>query len=285
MPNPSFEDTLICPTNLSEISYSENWFSSGNTPDYFNNCSNGSVGLPVNFFGTQLSLIGNGYSGLYIYETTSNYREFIGVQLISPLVVGVKYYVSAFINRADNHICSTNNFGFRFFMNNAYNASNPAPIDNFSHINSSMIVSDSVEWTKITGEFIADSSYQFLILGNFYDDLNTNSNCIGVDAAYYYLDNVCVSADSLTCYVLNETKEILSKNLLIYPNPANDKIYLKNLPFNSKISVMNFSGVTVINEMLLGQAQELNISSLENGIYFVSINNEYFYKFLILTPH
>jgi len=39
VPNPSFEDTVNCPYFISEILSCANWLNFGNTPDYFNACS------------------------------------------------------------------------------------------------------------------------------------------------------------------------------------------------------------------------------------------------------
>ena len=87
----------------------------------------------------------------------------------------------------------------------------PAPIDNFSHIHSTAIITDSTAWTKISGTFIADTTYKYLILGNFYNNANTNtSGCINVnvDEAYYYVDQVSVSADSVLPVNLRDFKAL-----------------------------------------------------------------------------
>lgn len=59
-------------------------------------------------------------------------------------------------------------------------------------------------------------------------------------------------------------------NVSIYPNPAKDVIYLKEL--NQKmeaIEIQDASGKSII--LKNSDLNELNISSLENGIYFIKI--------------
>lgn len=202
VPNPSFEDTLQCPTNnqANNPNLCVGWSMYGGTPDYFNECATGDYGVPSNKFGSQAAYNGKAYTGLITYANgdPSNYREFIGTRLSQPLSVGTKYYVSAFINRSDTTSCASNNFGFRFSMI-PYSFSNPTPVNNFSHVRSNAIITDSVNWTRISGSFIADNAYSYLAIGNFYTNSNTSSfNCSPFNPfAYYYIDQVSVTTDSL----------------------------------------------------------------------------------------
>lgn len=65
-------------------------------------------------------------------------------------------------------------------------------------------------------------------------------------------------------------------NISIYPNPATDMVYisLSNIDYaEATVVVYDTKGRAVINQVFNGQA-ELNVSSLEAGIYFVKINTD-----------
>ena len=174
-------------------------------------------------------------------------REYIGVPLTQSLSIGTKYYLSAYISYADSSFpgwgkCATNNFGFKF-TSTAYSNSNPAPTDNNSHFHSSSVIYDSIGWFKISGSFIADSSYSYCMIGNFYDNLNTNNaGCLYYNQtmAYYYVDNVCISTDSVFCDLSTNIKNLNDIfKAEVYPNPSSGNIFIK-VPNKSNIIKANF---------------------------------------------
>ncbi|WP_196886406.1 T9SS type A sorting domain-containing protein [Aureivirga sp. CE67] len=70
----------------------------------------------------------------------------------------------------------------------------------------------------------------------------------------------------------------LTQNISIYPNPAKDKITISNQDesFNSSISIYDQNGriVKYLKNIKLQENLDVDISNLENGIYFVKINTE-----------
>src|SRR2546430_2149514 len=99
VPNPSFEDTVACPTGISQVYNAAGWFSveTSCTPDYMNRCSSSiGVEVPSNVCGYQEPHTGDGYCALISYDLNGPnwYRELIGANLISPMQTGVKYYIS-----------------------------------------------------------------------------------------------------------------------------------------------------------------------------------------------
>jgi hypothetical protein len=146
-----------------------------------------------------------------------------------------------------------------------------------------MIV-DSVNWVKISGSFIADSSYKFVEIGNFLTDLNTDTVIIGSPstffdlspgyASYYYIDDICVSEDSVTC---NLSTDIIDYEIMdriqIFPNPANNIIYIENkFPEKEidKIMIYNSQGII---EVIFYDFKDnyINLANFRSGLYFVSI--------------
>ena len=241
VPNGSFEFFENCPAGLGLTPGSRpiDWYSWNQSPDYFNSCA-GEIGqsdtlvdIPMNGFGYQYPAEGTAYCGLRTFSVQSGYREHIGCMLNEELVVGQTYYLSFRSNLAmwGNYFGPTraaNNLGMLFTMgSNAWdgNYEEPFAFRNYAHLYDPVVNTDTVGWTLVSGSFIADSAYQYLVLGNFFEDQYTdtlhvvNSNSLG---AYYFVDDVRVCAtqdcaDQTGLYT--STPIVLSSGL----DPAGDR--------------------------------------------------------------
>ncbi len=288
VPNPDFEDTIACPNGFGGIICASPWTSYLETPDYFNFCASSCTqpsicfGIPNNWFGSQQPYSGNGYSGLSTYSFgVSNDREVIGVRLINPLLIEKKYYFSCYISRAAGLQTkgATNNFGFRF-STVPFNISsgNGMPINNFSHYHDTTIVVDSIGWTRISGSFIADSAYQYLALGNFYDDANTDTidmNPMGQpwNYAYYYVDYVCVTPDSGNCILFNSINQNINSNVFsVSPNPFNDYIdIVSTMNDVSELIIYDVFGRKIVSKLIFNK-ESINLGNIGSGLYLYVIS-------------
>ena len=205
--------------------------------------------------------------------------EYIGVQLLSPLETGTKYYVSFKANLAlnNNHTFNqaTNNLGI-LFSTVPYSNSNPLLANNFAHIYSTSVITDTINWTTISGSFIADSVYKYLIIGRFFDDSHTiivqmQDTLNWGRQAYYYIDNVYVSTNPMEGIVEQDLKE----RIYVYPNPFTDStiIELNNSnSFNdSQIIIYNAFGREVRKYLSVGKKIKIERENLLSGIYFLNI--------------
>src|SRR5436189_139332 len=63
VPNPSFEDTVACPTTVDQVYKATGWHSYRPSPDYFNTCADSAslFSVPYNAFGYQYPRTGNAY--------------------------------------------------------------------------------------------------------------------------------------------------------------------------------------------------------------------------------
>ena len=162
------------------------------------------VDLPLNGWTFQYAWDGDAYVGMYAYDGGSDeYREYIGVELIEPLQVGCTYHLRFRLNPAYggtywlvNGGGACNNMGMLFTMhsNEWTDVSEPPfPYRNFAHLRSEVPVVDTLAWTVVEGEFIADSAYRYVVLGNFYPDNLTDGFANGdswTDITYYLVDGV-----------------------------------------------------------------------------------------------
>jgi len=71
----------------------------------------------------------------------------------------------------------------------------------------------------------------------------------------------------------------LYDEILIYPNPINDYIYLGNIDSVKSIRVVDLLGKEFINIKEINSNQ-VNLSNLSIGAYFIIINEEKIFKIL-----
>lgn len=281
VPNPSFEIYTICPPSVNTgspdyVTYCTGWHSSLNTPDYFNSCSSSTlVGVPSNNFGNQSAYNGNAYCGFWTYFKSSLYREVITAQLISPLSIGQKYFVSLKVSLADKlsySYCGVDKIG-ALFSTKLYNSTNPAPTNNLANVFTNTIITDSTSWTTINGSFVSDSTYNYINIGNFFNNANTNISVLHSVASisYYYLDDVRVSTDST--FVLSVVKENTNnKKFKIYPNPSSDilSVEFTDQTDLSEIRISNVFGQIIVTK-LISKNDIVDLSGFADGVYNIQI--------------
>ncbi|MFY9309962.1 MAG: T9SS type A sorting domain-containing protein [Bacteroidia bacterium] len=292
--NPSFEDVISCPPQGIQLSNCFNWYAYRQSPDYFNACVDAQTGfsVPSNALGYQSAATGSAYTGMFCYGTNGNdsvLREYLGAEITTPLVIGQKYYVSLKVNLSSKSTinCRTNNIGvlfstisYRNLSNSNNNVANPAPIKNFAQVYIPTIVTDTLNWINISGAFVADSAYQYIIIGNFFDNQHTShlqTDTSPFCKSYYLVDDICVSTDSMTCMGstgINEQYQQLTQ-LSIFPNPSNETFNI-TLPTQQTftLSVTDISGRTVYTNKNATGTAKVDCSTFSPGIYFVKAINE-----------
>lgn len=225
--NSGFESYSTCPNTVGEVNKCSGWNSYGNSSDYFNVCDTFLADVPQNALGFQYPYAGDAYCGLYNYDP-SGYREYIGSLLTDSLFINVKYYVSLAVVLSDQRRCKSNNIGV-LFSTVPYSDSIPPLQNNFAHFSYQNLISDTLNWLRIAGSFIADSNYKYIVVGNFFDNSNTDTlDCgPGGSSSYIYIENVCVSTDSLTCSVTVGVSEPKDKDeLILFPNPFTNELII-----------------------------------------------------------
>ncbi|MFA4853594.1 MAG: T9SS type A sorting domain-containing protein [Bacteroidales bacterium] len=293
VPNPSLERYDTCPDLLTQLYKANDWNININTVDYFNSCSsNSDVSVPKNIMGFQMPDVAdcNAYAGFNAYiQFTPGSVEFLGTQLLTPLTVGQKYFVSFKVSLAYDAFsinCGIDKIG-ALFTNIFYGDTiiiPPPVINNFAHIYSNQIITDTTNWTVITGSFVADSAYQYILIGNFFDTSNVNTLCFNSNSkwSYYYVDDICVSNDSLTCNPYNHScsisvsEEYYENIFNIYPNPVKEKIFITaNFQQAYQYSLYNSIGNKLLFDEHSLNDTDVDISKLPNGIYFLLIQTNH----------
>jgi len=290
VPNPSFEEFTECPSdpisNI-EVEKAYPWKSFKQTPDYFHPCDEtGMMSSPNSIsFGYGVPYHGVAKAGIGAVAWFFN-REVLGIELSAPLEIGTEYTVSFQVLRTfgglynANCDCATNNVGLKF-TTSAYSVSNPIPIDNLAHIVSTSVVSDTTNWTEISGVFTADSAYTHLAIGVFFDNdhiivENYNNYDMGYKA-YYFVDAVCISQDPNDCGALRPSvveKDDQAPRLKVYPNPSSDNLFLESDIRMSEVQIIDIFGRTIISEHDWGMIGQMDIKMLAKGVYILKVRFE-----------
>ncbi len=282
VPNYSFEDTVLCPNNSSQIDRAVGWSAYRISPDYYNPCdTNPLFGVPFNFYGGyQLAATGVCYAGFTSFFNTGVYREILGTQLLQPLTLGKKYFVSFKVSRGKGnngaHNMASNKLGARFTMTPYDYFVNPIPIDNFAQVYTDSIITDTINWVNIAGCFVTDSAYQYVCFGNLFDDANTNfldfTGGINPAGAYYYIDDVVVTEDTSLCPTSTSIYTIPNQAITVYPNPFLDAFFIDN-PLNEVFELSLFDSIgNLIRQLKINKGKTMvDLIGYAEGFYWINL--------------
>ncbi len=177
------------------------------TSDYFNICNNTSVmqlaGVPKNLLGYQMPENGSGYCGFFasIVDSLSGqpyvYREYIQTKLTQTLEENKSYSFSFYVSSSESNTHSLIKLG-ALFSSTSYSSNTYAPIFAIPQIiNNTNFLSDTLNWSKIEGSYIANGSENYITIGyfenntvdtlnNHYDSFNPYYRIL----SYYYVDGI-----------------------------------------------------------------------------------------------
>lgn len=241
VPNGSFEDYYDCPASFGFWSEVVGWTSPyTQSADYFNRCATGVVcSVPFNNMGFQEPAEGDAYMGIATFVNDGpNYREVIATELAEPLEVGVPTYLS--------FKCSPGGFGSWVGNSARWKAKGPGMqffrtlpsnwqaylYPNAAALEMTTTLSDTSTWVTISGTYIPDSAYSWLVITNFYENtlsLPVFMDSLGIwDVAYAFVDDVCVSYDPNYCSAWTGIPSPLDEWAVSVQNPFSDVLELHN---------------------------------------------------------
>lgn len=256
VPNPSFEnyDTIPCsliylPKDFKRAM--KDWIlPTGGTPDVFSTLVNTTCPAHCmtissgSAFGQQMPRTGKVTTGIWIYGpgwSPKDYREYLEVKLITPLKKGTYYKATMYVSHEDYLKLYTNNLGM-YFSDTLVDKQKFYTQLNFTpQVNETKVIKDDKNWVKVTGIFKATSAAKYLILGNFFDDKNTDtaykSTTSGFNDGGYFIDDVSVievnpclfSVSNDTSICIGETVSLLahSDSAVSWADSLNPKSIIK----------------------------------------------------------
>lgn len=295
VPNPDFEvrDADFCgisgPTDLTN-SLSE-WSSpTSGTPDVFftdiaSACWNfqplSTYPGPIGLKGEQLPRSGASMAGMGLYTIAGmNQREYIQVHLNSPVVNGGKYLVECFVSLGDFTEFASNGLGFALSVNPISSGNNEVLSATPQYVVPNPI-SETQQWVRIFDTITVTDAFEYLTIGNFGDDASTTvlanpsaSGQPGTYGAYYFIDDVRV--ERVFTDPASGVDEIRALNIRVFPNPTTDELQIE-LPENestAKIELIDVHGRVVLSVDGNFKTRTLDLTNLQNGVYFVQIECE-----------
>lgn len=198
--NGSFEKLDTCHTNpWLQVREAEDWqefnTGAGGTPDIFSRC-NGTAPLNPDPTQYQEAKEGGNYAAVGVYVSgNANFREYFFQQLSAPMKQGSRYCIRYFLSSMNMWYRTT---GLSInFSTHAHEHINNNVLDVTSHVVPGSIITDTLDWTEVRFEFIADSAYNYITVGNFlYDSemsiIQVQSTPANYSNAVYYIDDISI---------------------------------------------------------------------------------------------
>ncbi len=263
VPNYSFESMKLPCDYLMLIGYINDWYIPGNnSPDYYNICTNSIAypaysSIPHGAYGYQFPKTGNAYAGIATYvglsgaggDSINHISEYVSVKLNTPLKANTCYYGEFYTSLADICEYATNRISMLLttiaLTTTATSFTNS--LQPQIEWDTTKFFTDTLNWVKVSGTFIALGGEQYLTIGNFKDGNHTklklvpsgftNPSIVGKKYAYHYIDDVVLLECSDTIPIIPETPLIIPNVFTPNNDDVNDvfKIELKNA------SLTNFS--------------------------------------------
>ncbi|MEN0046468.1 MAG: OmpA family protein [Bacteroidota bacterium] len=119
-------------------------------------------------------------------EKVMHCKEYLQISLKQPLQIGMEYYLEFYVNPLYSSILN-NNIGAAFSTNRTRQLYAEGLYDFEAKINTKEVITYTGEWQKVSGKFVADSAYQYLMIGNFYKDDRTNIEITNAEMDYGFI--------------------------------------------------------------------------------------------------
>jgi hypothetical protein len=282
--NSSFEDYTDCPWTFNQIQLAQFWSRpTEGSPEYNNACSVFPYAdAPQNYWGYQPAHTGVAYAsfGCYIYYTP-NFREYIQGTLAQPLVAGQCYHMEAFLSMSECNYATTH-FGIWFTDTALTGINDYLPLSvNPQVLYTGPPLTDTVNWTLMSGDFVAEGGEVAFIFGLFEDDIAAT-----FEEAYdtqqlqscYYIDDITVVAAgnaSEPCDPATAISQNAKGAYAVSYDPTAQVLLLTALSSEpTTLDIFDVSGRWVGSSKLTGTTTQ-SIAHLPDGIYICSMRNEY----------
>lgn len=267
IPDPGFEIYSNLPDyGANHIYCLSNWTTpNGTNADYYNKNSPSKLcGVPVNIFGSRSSHSGDGYAGICI---SSTYTEYLQTGLTTILKKGDKYLVEMFICKAKLKAEVVTNFGVLFedkprWGYDKIGIETTPPIFFYKEDG----YRDSDTWTKLSMVYTAKGYEKAIIIGYF---IPTPAKKIK-KIAHYYIDDISITlikSEKAPIDSLNTLKKDSSRIIAKIDTSRimiGKTIRLENIYFETEKSVLLENSNEELNKLvnLLKQMPGLKIKIL-----------------------
>jgi hypothetical protein len=287
IPNHDFEYNTQCNPAIYLVNPVPPWYDPNKgSADFLTPCNDtagySSYSTPNNQYGYQVPHSGISYTliGFAINWDTVHNREYISTRLLDTLKNGKKYCCNFYVSLANKSQFAIAEIGAFFSNDSIYSDTSAAQLLYNPQVcnNSSNIISDTLNWVSISGDFIAKGGECFITIGCFFSNENINYIDVGgpnlYEAAYYIDDVSVIYCDTdTTGFSEFNSQYYLSQ---IYPNPVFD---IASLDYsiadniNAQLNVFDVTGNLIKSFTLRNNDIHFEFSTqyLQSGVYFYNI--------------
>jgi len=258
VPNPGFEEYSNYPLGWfykgSDFSRVIKYWSSPTaaSPDVFGP----KVRIPRRWaekgFGETKPYEGNSMIGITTYGCEGgkpHCREYVQIQLTEPLVIGQRYNVSFWVAPVHRSL-RCDKLGV-YFSQKEIREPTDDPLFFSPHVKSEKLLAlGTNSWQQIQGEFLADSTESYVLIGNFFPDemVNTQEVKNHLNFSYYYIDQLEVRKMEPIIDVPVPTNELAKIEI-----EAGKVVQLKNIFFEhdkSELLPRSFSELNKLYDLM-----------------------------------
>jgi len=169
--NPGFDEIDSCYFFGENFRTMPHWFVPNEaSPDRFNSCSfYNQYRTPKNHQGFQYPRSGDGYVGFaFPHNPYKNFFEYVSQKLAKPLIKNYRYEVSFYVSLGGLGWGGVNKVGAMFCIDEPSSEmfdkiSGNAQVES----DENLIITDTTNWTLVTGEFIASGGERYITIGQF----------------------------------------------------------------------------------------------------------------------
>lgn len=301
VPNPSFEEVttpfcgIMTPTDFAQTlaawinptQASPSVYATNVDPGCYNFQPTSEYTGPIGIKGSQMPRTGEIMAGIWVYTIPDfNQRQYIQVQLETPLEVGVEYVVDFYVSLADSMEFYTNSLG-AYLSADAPTSMNDGPLDVVPQVEADEFLDNAADWVLVSDTVYAEEAFNYITIGNFYNDESTEtmvnplaSGAISTYGAYYFIDDIEVRA-----VTTSGVRESWAEGVAVYPTIFSDFIVIDGAPIEtpSQIEIFNAVGALVYTATIQSSRETVDATKLSNGLYHIVLRTEesYFTKKVI----
>ena len=215
----------------------------------------------INTASVQVIYNGN-VQGQMVYSGSNNTWIFIPS---APFVwnEGVNTLSTQFIDFDNNTLDVTVNFTFVQMYTLIFSCNETGTIlasDGTNTITSPVSLESG---TNVSLTAIPEPNYNFV-------NWTENETLVCIDTTYLFTVT-CNRVLIANFEIIDKISDLSKNNIIIYPNPTSDKIFISNIAFEIlKIDILNLSGKITLST----QNKEIDLSELSKGIYIVRIQTK-----------
>jgi len=140
-----------------------------------------------------------------------------------------------------------------------------------SQVYTDSIITDTLNWILLEWNYIADSAYRYVYIGNFFDDYHTDTTVINAPIgqfgiAYYFIDSINIFCSDTKCLSSVDEQQISDPPMVF--NAATKKMQFY-LDAGASIQVYDAIGRVVY---VMGHLEgEVSFSNFLSGTYIAQL--------------